>query len=126
MSKTLGELDNVVFDEAFSSNDWLAKADIIISDYSSFVIESSLADKPLYIYAYDLEDYEINTGLNIVFESEPIAPYVFRDADSLAEAIGRNDYDLAALHAFRDRYIDIDTDNCTSALADFIVSLAGN
>ena len=126
VSKTLGELDNVVFDEAFSSNDWLAKADIIISDYSSFVIESSLADKPLYIYAYDLEDYEINTGLNIVFESEPIAPYVFRDADSLAEAIGRNDYDLAALHAFRDRYIDIDTDNCTSALADFIVSLAGN
>ena len=120
VSKTLGELDNVVFDEAFSSNDWLAKADIIISDYSSFVIESSLADKPLYIYAYDLEDYEINTGLNIVFESEPIAPYVFRDADSLAEAIGRNDYDLAALHAFRDRYIDIDTDNCTAALADFI------
>ena len=126
VAKTTGESDTVIFDEAFSSNDWLAKADIIISDYSSFVIESSLADKPLYIYAYDLDDYEINTGLNIDFESEPIAPYVFRDAASLAEAIGKNGYDLAALHAFRGRYIDIDTDNCTSALADFIVSLAGN
>ena len=125
-AKTPGEFDNVIFDEAFSSNDWLAKADIIISDYSSFVIESSLADKPLYIYAYDFDDYEANTGLNIDFENEPIAPYVYRDADSLAEAIGKKDYDLAALHAFRGRYIDIDTDNCTSVLADFIVSLAGN
>lgn len=124
--KKTGEFDTIVFDEIFSSNDWLAKADSIISDYSSFVIESSLADKPLYIYAYDLEDYEINTGVNIDFESEPIAPYVYRDADVLAEAIDKNEYNINALHAFRDRYIDIDTDNCTSALADFIVSLAGN
>ena len=45
---------------------------------------------------------------------------MLREADVLAEAIGKDDYDLAALHAFRDRYIDIDTDNCTAALADFI------
>ncbi len=120
---TEGEFDTVIFDEAFSSNDWLAKADIIISDYSSFVIESTLADKPLYIYAYDLEDYEVNTGLNIDFEKEPIGPYVCRDAETLAEAISKGDYDMAALRAFRDRYIDIDTDNCTAALADFIESL---
>ena len=118
-----GEFDTVIFDEAFSSFDWLAKADIIISDYSSFVIESSLADKPLYIYAYDLEEYEANTGLNIDFAAEPVAPYVFRDAVELAEAIDKNDYDVEILHAFRDRYIDIDTSNCTAALADFIESL---
>ena len=118
-----GEFDTVIFDEAFSSFDWLAKADIIISDYSSFVIESSLADKPLYIYAYDLEEYEANTGLNIDFAAEPVAPYVFMDADALARAIGDDNYDPDDLHAFRDRYIDIDTSNCTSALADFIESL---
>ena len=98
-------------------------ADIIISDYSSFVIESSLADKPLYIYAYDLEEYEVNTGLNIDFAAEPVAPYVFRDAVELAEAIDKNDYDVEILHAFRDRYIDIDTSNCTAGLADFIEGL---
>ena len=114
---------NTIYDETFSSYDWLSVADIIISDYSSFVIESTLADKPLYIYAYDLEDYEANTGLNIDFSAEPIAPYVFRNADGLAEAAVRDDYDLNALHAFRDRYIDIDTENCTAALADFIESL---
>lgn len=126
-----GEFDTVIFDEAFTSNDWLAAADVIISDYSSFVIESSLADKPLFIYAYDLDDYVKSTGLNMDFAAEPIAPYVFRDADSLAKAIGKactsgakdDAYDLDALRAFRDRYIDIDTDNCTAALADFIESL---
>ncbi len=121
---------NVIYDDEFSSYDWLSVADVIVSDYSSYVIESTLADKPLYIYAYDLEDYTKNTGLNIDFESEPIAPYVFRDAKSLAESIDREcganaeAYDLDALRAFRDRYIDISTDNCTADLAEFILSLA--
>lgn len=129
----------VIYDDDFSSNDWLSVADIVISDYSSFVIESTLADRPLFIYAYDIEDYEASTGLNIDFESEPIAPYVFRDAETLASAVeaactGGTDpcsgYDIGALRSFRDRYIDIDIGgadeeyHCTSALADFILSLA--
>lgn len=112
----------VIYDDSFSSFDWLSVADVIISDYSSLVIESTLADKPLFIYTYDLDEYEENTGLNIDFNSEPIAPYVFRDAASLAKALD-TDYDMQALRAFRDRYIDIETDNCTSALADFILSV---
>ncbi len=113
----------VIYDDDFTSFDWLSVADMIISDYSSLVIESTLADKPLFIYAYDLDEYMESNGLNIDFSSEPIAPYVFRDADSLAEAVGRGGYDMGALRAFRNRYIDIDTDNCTSALADYIESL---
>lgn len=115
------QVENVIYDESFSSYDWLSVADVIISDYSSYVIESTLADKPLYIYAYDIEDYAQNTGLNINFDAEPIAPYVFRDAGSLAAALDK-EYDMEALRAFRDRYIDIDTENCTAALADFIES----
>lgn len=121
---------NVIFDDGFSSFQWLSVADVIISDYSSLVVEASLADKPLFIYAYDLDDYKANTGLNVDFDSEPIAPYIFRDAEALAAEIGKADYDMNALRAFRDRYIDIDTGDgttenyCTAALADFILSLA--
>ena len=113
---------SIIYDDDFSSDDWLSVADIIISDYSSFVIESTLADKPLYIYAYDIEDYSENTGLNIDFDSEPIAKYVFRDAEELAAAL-EEPYDYDALRQFRDRYIDIDTSNCTGQLAGFIESL---
>lgn len=116
---------NIIIDESFSSYDWLSVADIIISDYSSLVVEATLADKPLFIYAYDLEEYSASTGLNMDFDSEPIAPYVFRDAAELAKAVdAESGYDFDALHAFRERYIDIDTDNCTAALADFILSVA--
>ena len=120
---TAGDGGNVIYDDDFTSFDWLAAADMIISDYSSLVIEATLADKPLFIYAYDLDEYEENTGLNIDFDSEPISPYVFRDAGKLANAIASaadGDYDMDALRAFRDRYIDIDTSNCTAALADYI------
>ena len=113
----------VIFDDNFSSFDWLAAADMVISDYSSFVVESSLTDKPLYIYAPDMEEYVNVTGLNMNFKEEPIAPYVFDDANALAECIDSEDYDYEALRAFRDRYADIDTSNCTEAFADFIESL---
>lgn len=120
---TAGDGANVIYDDDFTSFDWLSVADMIISDYSSLVIEATLADKPLFIYAYDLDEYEENTGLNIDFDSEPISPYVFREAGKLANAIASaadGDYDMEALRAFRDRYIDIDTSNCTAALADYI------
>lgn len=116
----------VIYDDDFTSFDWLAAADMVISDYSSLVIESTLSDKPLFIYAYDLDDYEASTGLNIIFEKEAIAPYVFRDAFTLAEAVKKaaaGRYDMNAMRAFRDKYIDIDTENCTARMADFIESL---
>lgn len=121
-SRAVGK--GVIADEEFSSYEWLSVADIIISDYSSFVIECTLADKPLYIYAYDMDEYDKTTGLNIDFRTEPIAPYVFSTAAGLADSMEKK-YDMKALERFRDRYIDIDTGSaedggCTSRLADFI------
>lgn len=122
------ELPHVIYDDDFSSYDWLSVADIVISDYSSFVIEATLADKPLFIYAYDLDEYGENTGLNMDFYNEPIAPYFFKDAKALAACVetassSKGGYDMEALRAFRRRYIDIDTTDCTAALADFLITL---
>lgn len=113
---------HVLFDDSFMSYDWLAVSDIIISDYSSLVVESSLAGIPLYLYTYDLDSYGRSTGLNVDFTKEPIGKYAFGSAEDLAASL-EQPYDFEALSAFRNRYIDIDTDNCTSALADFIESL---
>lgn len=115
---------HVIFDDTFMSYDWLSAADIIISDYSSFVTEASLAGIPLYLYTYDIDSYGRTTGLNVDFTKEPIGKYAFNSADELASAL-REPYDFEALSAFRDRYIDIDTENCTSDLADFIEGLIG-
>ncbi len=118
---------NAVYDDEFSSYEWLSVADAVISDYSSLAIEATLSDKPLYLYLYDMDGYSRSTGLNIDFSKEPVAPYAFTDAEELARAIG-GEYDFGALKKFRDRYIDIDIGDvdegyCTSKLADFIESL---
>ena len=120
-------VDGVIYDETFSSYDWLSAADAVISDYSSFVIEAALADKPLYLYTYDLEEYAEDTGLNMEFGKEPISKYVFIDAAELAKQLDK-EYDFDALRRFRERYIDIDTGGtdsnyCTAKLADFIESM---
>lgn len=118
----LPQADNILYEESMSSFDLLGLADIIISDYSSLVVEATLADKPLYLYTYDIDSYRTTTGLNMDFDAEAIGKYVYRDADELAAALSKP-YDMEALRSFRDKYIEVDTDNCTGQLADFIESL---
>ena len=86
------------------------------------MVESTLADRPLYLYTYDIDEYRETTGLNMDFDNEAIADYAFRDAAALGSAL-KAPYDMEKLHAFRDKYIDIETEKCTSDLADFIESL---
>lgn len=118
----LPQADNIIYDEEFTSYEWLALADVIISDYSSLVVEASLADKPMYLYTYDIDTYSETTGLNMDFSKEAIAPYVFTDPAKLAAALDQP-YDIEALLSFRNKYIDISTDNCTSQLADIILNI---
>ena len=135
--------DNIVYMDDMETFDLLGLADVIISDYSSLVVEATLADKPMYLYTYDIDTYRETTGLNMDFGAEAIGKYVFKDAKELAAALDRasdfedaagskhmkgkdaagEPYDMDALREFRDKYIEVDTDNCTGQLADFIESL---
>lgn len=109
----------IIYDEIFDTYDILKVVDIVISDYSSFVIESSLLRKPLYLYIYDEEEYRKTTGLNVNLRKEAIGKYCFDKAEELLSETERN-YDYEALAEFRDKYIDVDTNNCTKQLADHI------
>ena len=122
--KAEGELpqaDHVIYEDNISTYDLMACADAVISDYSSLVVEATIADKPLYLYTYDIDQYSETTGLNMKFGEEAIADYVFRDAGELAAAMEKP-YDMEALKAFRDKYIEVEPGHCTEQLADFIQS----
>ena len=126
----LPQADHIIYDEGIDTYDLLGVADVIISDYSSLVVEGTLADKPMYLYIYDLDKYSETTGVNMDFAREPIGKYAFRNAGDLAYAMdmqladnSEDPYDMEALRAFRDKYIDVDTENCTGQFCDFIESL---
>lgn len=111
--------DGVIYDSEFDTYDLLRVADIVVSDYSSFVVEASLVNKPIYLYVYDRDKYDKSTGFNVDYDEEAIGKYAFENAKNLADAMD-NEYDYTALEEFKNKYIDIDTNNCTKRLADYI------
>ena len=119
----------IIVDDEYNTYDWLKVCDIIISDYSSLIVEASLVNKPIYLYTFDEEEYSKSTGLNVSFDEEAIGKYKFSDSCKLADEIDKNGikgYDFTALRDFRNKYIAVSTDNCTGKLADFIENLLSN
>lgn len=113
------EDEGVIYEERFNSYDLIEIADAIISDYSAFVVEASLAEKPMYLYIYDFDEYVNKNGVNVNFIDEAIGKYAFKDAKALIDAM-EQEYDYDALSSFCNKYIDVKREDCTGQLADFI------
>ncbi|WP_344719053.1 CDP-glycerol glycerophosphotransferase family protein [Nesterenkonia halobia] len=54
--------------------DWLAAADVVITDYSSIVYETALRDIPTIFFAYDLEEFRAGRGFPLDYEAEVPGP----------------------------------------------------
>ena len=80
-------------------NDWLAAADILVTDYSSSIFEWALLRRPLVLLVDDLEAYERDPGLYLDYRTEMIGTQV-RDTAGVAAAIAAGDWDLDAYEAF--------------------------
>ena len=119
------EKEGIIYEQSCKTYDMLKVADKVITDYSSLSIEASLLDIPIYFYTYDLDLYKEETGVNFDFEKEPIGKYNAQTVDKLLDLINQ-DYDYNILKEFKEKYISVDTNNCTKQLVDFIVRLIKN
>ena len=119
------EKDGVIYDKQCKTYDLLKIADKVITDYSSLSIEASLLDIPIYFYTYDLEKYNKDTGVNFDFEKEPIGIYKANNTEELIDLIDK-DYDYSVLQQFKNKYISVNTKNCTKQIVEFIVRLMRN
>ena len=119
------EKEGVIYEQKCKTYDLLKIADSVITDYSSLSVEASLLDIPIYFYTYDLEKYKIDTGINFDFESEPIGKYKANNASELVSLLNQ-EYDYDVLKKFKEKYISVDTENCTKQIVEFIVRLIRN
>ncbi len=117
--------DGVIYEKKFKTYDLIKIADKIITDYSSLAIESALCNIPLYFYTYDIEEYKKDPGLNIDFENEKIGEYQATDAERILQKIDE-EYNFEILSKFSEKYVDVNTDNCTGQLVDFMMRLVNN
>ncbi len=95
---------DAVVDPAGEINDLLALADILITDYSSSVVEFALLRRPIILLVPDLAEYEVDPGLYLDYRTEMIGTQV-TDTDGVIEAIAADRFDLSGYDAFIERQL---------------------
>lgn len=119
-------IDNYIPEDKFyrckdiSTVDLLSVADITITDYSSFVFECAIANKPTYLFVSDYDKYVEKNGLNVdIFKELP--GIVFKDATKMFEDIKNNKYDNKLLKKLLTSQIDTLDGKCTEHIVDFMI-----
>jgi CDP-glycerol glycerophosphotransferase (TagB/SpsB family) len=95
---------DVVVDPAAEINELLAATDILITDYSSSVVEFALLGRPIVLLVGDLADYEQDPGLYLDYPTEMIGTQV-TDTDGVIDAIAGRRFVLTGYDAFIDRQL---------------------
>ena len=67
---------DVVADPKGDMNDWLALADVFVTDYSSSIFEWAILHRPLVLLVDDLEAYEQDPGMYLDYRTEMIGTQV--------------------------------------------------
>ena len=84
-------------------------SDILISDYSSIIFDYSILERPIYSYAYDLDEYEEKRGIYLDLEKE-LPNGISKTEDELLEKIANCDFDSQKekTKKFKKKYIEND------------------
>lgn len=110
--------------DEFSSLQLLSVADFVITDYSAISIEAAILNKPIFIYAYDLDDYKNYPGLNVDLYNE-FGKYVFRNAKKLFQVLSQEKYDIKIVKKYKKKYVVNVKKTCTSKIVNKIVEMSG-
>lgn len=109
------------------TTDLLLVADVLVSDYSSALFDFALTDRPILLFAYDLEHYR-DTLRGFTFDLEAKAPGpLLKDSASLiaavrdADAVGAEYAQARA--AFRAEYCDLDDGRAAERVVDRMLQM---
>ena len=108
---------DVVADPTGDINDLLALADILITDYSSSIVEFALLGRPIILLVGDLATYEVDPGLYLDYRTEMIGTQVV-DTDGIIDAIATGRFDLSGYPAFIERQLGASRGGASSRFVD--------
>lgn len=106
------------------SEELVAAADVLISDYSSIMFEAAFAEKPVFLFATDVEEYTAHEyELLINYNELP-----FSRAGSNGELVGKiedfeEDFYKRQLNEFMDKYGVHEDGHASERAAEFILGL---
>ena len=98
-------------------NDWLALADILVTDYSSSIFEYAILRRPMILLVPDLATYEVDPGLYLDYRTELIGTQVL-DTDGVITTITEGRFDLSGYDAFVERHIGVADGHASDRFVD--------
>ena len=107
----------MIQDEKFSTLDWLAVADHVITDYSAIVFDAAVVGVPMYFYAYDLDEYRDRRGLFLDYEGDMPGP-VAHTAKDVVVAIHHQAGSRESVAHFRDEFVAPADGGCTRRVVE--------
>ena len=116
------DINEYIINPKYTTYDLIKVADYIITDYSILSVEASVLEKPIFLYLYDLEEYNKNRGLNIDLAKE-LKTFISIKFSDIMHKIDNNNYNMKEIIDYKNKYIEIDTNNCIRDLSNFILSL---
>lgn len=99
----LGSAKNVINVSKENLTKLFAVTDILISDYSALIFDFSSYQKPIILYAPDMEEYSKETGLFLDYEKEMPGNIVKTEEDLLA-CLQAGQYNYEKIAAFKEKY----------------------
>lgn len=108
-----------------SEQELLLISDILITDYSSIMIEFAMLNKPVVFFTYDLDSYLNNErGFYFDFKSTVPGPVVI-DCDELINVIDNEEFDENKLSVFSKTQFDAIDGKASKRVVDFLLNYGG-
>jgi len=101
-------------------NDVLIITDLLITDYSSVIFEYGLLERPMLLFAYDLEDYLDERNFYYDFENLVPGPIVHTN-DELIQMIKNNQFDMTKIKLFKKKFFDEVDGKSTKRLVKYLI-----
>ncbi|WP_297981989.1 CDP-glycerol glycerophosphotransferase family protein [uncultured Methanobrevibacter sp.] len=96
-------------------------SDILITDYSSVMVEYTLLNKPIILFAYDLDNY-LNNERGFYFDYKKHVPgTIVQNTDELLEAIKNKDFNMENLHVFANYQFDYFDEYSSKRILDYVL-----
>ncbi|WP_405267467.1 CDP-glycerol glycerophosphotransferase family protein [Methanobrevibacter sp.] len=105
-----------------SEQELMLISDMLITDYSSIMIEYCILNRPIIFFTYDLDSYLSNErGFYYDFRKTVPGPIVY-SCDELIDAIDNNDFDKSKISGFVKTQFDVIDGKSSERIVDFLLN----
>ena len=121
LSDILNRYDIINFTGLKDGQKLLLLSDILIADYSSIMVDYTILQKPIVLFAYDLDDY-INEERGFYFDyKENVPGKIVYNMDELIASINDEDFDLEKMEEFLKLQFGEFKPNSSKLILDYIL-----